>query len=639
MTRSHFISTFRNNLNKISVPAFSLHCHPLFILFPIALVYLSPNLFMPVINGDEAQQADYLQRIVNGELPYRDFLDIYGPLNWLLPAAAYKLAGNQWIGVRVWMLFIQLVILFFAFKLTAILSNRFYSICVFLIVMIFLGIPVCLNYSPYAHMHVYPLTLMVLYLLLKPQYLQLNRCLVAGGLTGIAVFLKISSGLFLLLAGLYICFYFSCHNHKDSNIDGIEKNQRALYLYWCKISVAVLYIIVFTVFIAPNYERQYFWHLTFPLLVCILFTLSFETGRLYSHASAAYWQNGVFQIKQCLSFGLGSLGMVAILMMLFAPSGTTESMLTFFPKILTETDYALKFPPLWMDEVYSIHYILNNYFWLQLPWIVTGLFGVAYICVLWQKMAPHADAFHLNHWKNRILIKSVGLFMAASLGQHVIYPTPDLGHLLQNIIPWIVALGASIYYLEQILFVLYPSRLVFQIVFIVFLGIWATPLVHYSLFEVGYPLYHVFEIPQLERIDHLAGYKKKQSHYIPHNAYEEIIGTARFIRSNAKKEDQILNISDVKAINFYSGKRLYGGRDSFLFYLIPHGRLTHEALMRLASPETLEKLFHHPPRFIIDNEFRGGTKTKMILPEIKIMLENQYRRIFGIGHTIVYERR
>ena len=142
----------------------------------------------------------------------------------------------------------------------------------------------------------------------------------AGGLTGIAVSLKISSGLFLLLSGLYICFYISCHDQRKSNARKINENHWAPYLYGCKILVMGLYLVVFTVFIAPNYERQYFWHLTFPLSIGILFTIFFETRRLYSHAAAAYWENGVLQVKRSLCFGLGSLGVVAALLILLRPA-------------------------------------------------------------------------------------------------------------------------------------------------------------------------------------------------------------------------------------------------------------------------------------------------------------------------------
>jgi len=255
------------------IPAPSL----VFLILP-ALFYLSQNLYTPVTSMDEAQQWDYLSRILHGKLPFRDFLDIYGPLNWIPPAVSYLLAGNQWFGVRLWMLLIQLLILGMVYRVVLLFGSRFHASSTFILGLIFVGFHTTQNYTPYAFMHGFPLTLGVLWILAGKNRPKTGGLLLAGLLTGTAIYLKISSGLFLWLGGLFVLF-FSQYREKSFPISEASSEKIPLLLFMGKFILAAVYLAVFTSYILPHYERQYFWHLIWPLALGITIMLWMETKR------------------------------------------------------------------------------------------------------------------------------------------------------------------------------------------------------------------------------------------------------------------------------------------------------------------------------------------------------------------------
>lgn len=573
--------------------------NPLVILIPVAILYLSQHLYSPVTSMDEAQQADYLQRIISGRLPYRDFIDIYGPLNWFPPAAAYKIFGEKWFGVRVWMLFIQMTILFLIFKITMLVADQYYAVWSFMVALLFLGIPMPLNYTPYACMQSYPFILAVIWLILKQKFRIETKALIYAGIcTGIVIFLKISTGLFLCLSVLLIYFF----NNMPLKIPQ-KTNPSVLMpkvLFASKFIVLACYFFVFTSYIVPHYEKQYFWHLTLPLLFGIFILSYLEIIKFTTTPKSCYLRNDLERIKTCCIFGCASLLTIVFFMGLFFPLGITGPMLTILPQILKEINYSLPFSPLGSVAKTKVEMLLMEGWWLQLPWTATFLFLLILISYfLRQKKA----------WTTKELFKCTTIWIVTILCHYVIYPTADLGHLTQNTILWILFFCTGISFLEDFAIAV-NYRFWFRAITTLLLLCWIVPL-----FNTGSYL-----------LD------KKNSNY-----YQNLVAIGNFIRANSTPQDQCFILSKDKLIHFYSGKELYGTRDTFLFYLIPHGRLSRKSFMNL-SPARLQKLIHAPPKFIIDHDFNGGSITKKIFPEIKTLIANHYQKVFRKAQIIVYAR-
>jgi len=615
--------------------------NPLIILLPLALLYLSQNLYLPVTSMDEAQQADYLQRIVDGRLPYIDFLDIYGPINWLPPAAAYKLFGEKWFGVRVWMLFIQVLILFLGYKITKFTTDKFYAICFFIICLFFLGVPITQNYTPYAYMQMYPLMFGVIFLILK-QKNQTKLLLFAGILTGTTIFLKISSGLFLWLSVLLICFFNVIPQSNKDVKPALNSIFFAKLLFFAKYIVAVCYLFVFTVYIIPHYEKQYFWHLTFPLLIGIFALLYMENRRYIKSPVYCYIKDDLRRIKNCIIFGLSTVLTVMFFMILFFPSGITGDMIDIFPKILKEINYFLSFAPLGILPMTAMETVLTNGCWMQLPWIATFLFLLIFFSFLlsneniFQKKNIQSIRFikSIQSWKSRDFFKCIIIWIVAVLCHYVIYPTADQGHLIQSTILWILFFCTGISFFERFA-INVRWRFFFRILTASLLICWIIPLFNFGTF-IGFDLLkkNIF-IPDLEASSYLLKYHDKQNSY---SHYKKLVEIGQFIRNNSKIEDECFILSKDKLINFYAGKELYGSKDSFLFYLIPHGRLSRKSFINLSDSKTLKKLLNDSPKFIIDHNFNGGDVTKKVFPELRNLIANRYEKVFFKSQIIVYKR-
>ena len=605
--------------------------NPLIILIPIALLYLSQNLYLPVTSMDEAQQADYLQRIISGKLPYRDFLDIYGPINWLPPAMAYKLFGGKWFGVRVWMLFIQIVILFLGFKITKLIADKFYAIWFFIVCLLFLGAPISQNYTPYAYMQSYPLTFGVVLLMFQQKFqINLKILFSIGVLMGTAIFLKISSGLFLLLSVLLISFF----NIAPSGINNInpilKKSFTRKLLFVTKFIVVACYIFVFTFYIIPNYEKQYFWHLTLPTLIGIAVLLYMEIIK-YITLPYSYVKNDLRRIKTCFIVGLSTFVTVILFMILFFPFNITGAMLNTFPKILSNINYSIKFSPLGKLAITEMESILTTGLWMQLPWISTFLFILILISFYLNK---DDLTFKKNvSWKTRELFQCVSLWIITVLSHYVIYPTADQGHLIQSSLFWILFFCTGISFFERFA-ISVNLKSMFRVIISLLLIFWITPLLNINS-HISMDLYkNNIIVPELEAGSYLLKYHYKEESY---EYYKKLVQIGVFIRENSEQSDECFILSKDKLINFYAGKELYGSRDSFLFYLIPHGRLSRKNFINLSEPKTLNKLLNNPPKFIVDHDFNGGNVTKKIFPELNNLIASHYRKVFCKAQIVVYK--
>lgn len=206
------------------------------VLFFCSIFYLGQNIWMPISSSDEAQQADYLRAILHGQWPFRDFIDIYGPIHWFLPAWIFRLAGEQWWGVRLGMVGLQLMILFLSYRLVRRYFSEFQAGMVWILQTIILGMPWNLHYTPYAFMSVYVLTLLIMGVFLRQKSIfgaspDLKNSLIAGSLTGITLLIKFNAGLFLMTAGLVVCGFmgsplFSGTPNSPSAQINLRKNRK-----------------------------------------------------------------------------------------------------------------------------------------------------------------------------------------------------------------------------------------------------------------------------------------------------------------------------------------------------------------------------------------------------------------------------
>jgi hypothetical protein len=615
-----------------------LHFYPLFYLLPMALCYLSGNLYAPMLLIDEAQQADYVSRVVSGSFPYRDFLDIYGPLNWFPPAFFYRLFGEAWFGVRLFMVLVILGILVFVYEIVRHAGSRFYAIWSFLLCLVFLGTPLNIHMTPYAFMQLYPLILgTIFFLSVRRKKQRAGSLMAAGLLSGAALFFKISSGLFLFLAGLLLCF---CHQgdmpvYGACSHEGARKSIISRCVIGSKWMALSLYFLVFTSYIFPHYEKQYFFHLTLPTLLAFGLLAAMEQGRFSLLPNETYLEKEIYRIRHFALFLLAGLITAFLLYLLFLPSGISQAMIATLPDILKEAEYFMPFAPLFSMPDSPVLAILVKGGWFMLSWAGSLLFGVILFVFLINREAGGGGTNLFATRQAQDLMRWVGIFLVAALSHYVIYPTPDTGHLIQSLILWILVMGMGLFLLEDFLrFSGRKKSLYRAAVVLVSIG-WCAPLVTAMIPAAKAAFPRAGEIAPLSEGEYVLEMLQSIDDQEYHRHLAEI---AAFIKKRLHPEDEIFTLSGEKQINLYAGRPLYGGRDAFLVYLVSHDRLSRKSFDRLALPQTVENLKTHPPRFIVNHDYNGGQATRAVFPEIDRLLSSRYKKVFTRKQIIVYER-
>src|SRR5437867_5153992 len=69
-------------------------------VFVITVLYLTPFLRFTVFNADEGITLQGAQRILNGQIPYRDFFAFYTPGSYYWDALLMRIFGSSFVVMR-----------------------------------------------------------------------------------------------------------------------------------------------------------------------------------------------------------------------------------------------------------------------------------------------------------------------------------------------------------------------------------------------------------------------------------------------------------------------------------------------------------------------------------------------------------
>ena len=102
----------------------------LVLFFGLCLLYLSATLDCGLSLNDEGLVLCGAERVLDGDVPYRDFWSIYPPGQFYVAAAVFKTFGKSVIAVRYLSLFMQFALVLTAYLLARRLVGRILSLCV-----------------------------------------------------------------------------------------------------------------------------------------------------------------------------------------------------------------------------------------------------------------------------------------------------------------------------------------------------------------------------------------------------------------------------------------------------------------------------------------------------------------------------
>lgn len=183
------------------------------ILFLSTFLYLLDPIFRDVNIFDEALQIYGAMRVLNGDIPYRDFWAIYSPGQFYVLAALFKLFGPSLIVERIWDTLIRSLLALTVYLLSTRVVSRRLAALPWLVTTIWLSY--CTIYS-YPAFPAFLFCLISIYLVFSYISEVINfqkrdtRWLIAAGITaGIAAVFRHDFGFYIFTTEIIIISIFS----------------------------------------------------------------------------------------------------------------------------------------------------------------------------------------------------------------------------------------------------------------------------------------------------------------------------------------------------------------------------------------------------------------------------------------------
>ena len=565
-----------------------------------AAVYLARFMAIAPWDPDAGLLLGYVDQVAHGERAYFDFLDAYGPLAWPLPAHFYGAFGDRVLGVRVLILLLKLGSVFLGFQLVRRLAGGFHALLAALWMTILLGMPWPYLQMPYSFHQALPLLLLTwLLLLVRPIPRAGWNVFAAGVTTLLVVWLKLNTGLFLLAAGLLYGFGWSVARASPGRDgDGRDRWQRS---FGAAQGLGLVgYALVFGTFLAKHVDRYFLVYLALPLGLALWAAAArVAESRRAGEPIAAPLRAGSLLLASFVGlsavFGLGYFGV-----------GSVLDYVREQARLLSSLSYAVPLPALGAP---GTRVGFNEWYWLQLPWLVTASYVAWWLAA--GRRAPLATRSALH-----------GLFAFVALGSFVLYPRADEPHVLQAIVPAVPALFVYLAHLETAV----PTA-------------WRIPLRGVlAVLAVAYGSTLIFgpDAGALEpRGWSQASMKPIRYQPDPHlrsavapetlrRMDEAVDRAARHLDSISEDGSVVWNLTRHELLNFLSHTRPAGGRYKYVFYLAKTrliGRAAFEALV----PEALRLgLLANPPGVVVTG-VSGKPILMDVMPELEPLLATRYR--------------
>jgi hypothetical protein len=299
--------------------------------------------------------------------------------------------------------------------------------------------------------------------------------------------------------------------------------------------------------------------------------------------------------------------------------------------IITTIQYRREFPALGKPILYLG---LNEYYWLQLPWLLTALYGV------WLALQRHFGARSYGRaWPDKRREVSA-VFLLATLHAFVLYPRSDDMHLFQALLMTVPALFVVLAQLDGFLRQWRPGLGVhFREGVLVLCALYASTIFVQPTLDVFHTQPGDYANARLELLDYR---KAREDHLMPSPSRLSdrewdimLDSTARYVDSITEENEPILVLSDQRLVHGASGTTSVGGRHAFYFYLVSTGLLDREGFDKIVPPEVIQNILDNPPRVIVTFDERNPMMRAF--PELRRLRDQRYVHTKLFRYMRVYE--
>jgi hypothetical protein len=588
--------------------------------------YLVQHSRMAPNHTDGGLILTYVDDISNGLLPHRDFIDAYGILNWPAVVTFYLMAGQKVWGIRLWMLVLKLIIVVVSFKVVRRLAGTFYAVMAALWMTLLYGMAWQSLQTAYGFNNVIPFVFGSWYFLLSGPFSSRKNMVIAGLLTGVAVWTKVNAGLFILAGGLFHCFYWLPVPEGETSRPAPR---------WLTVLLRVgqyaglfLYVAIFYGYVKQYFDVWYLAYLVGPLLLFVFMTAQ-RIGREPLDQLPTMHRITTWAIYGGVTLGF-VLGLLVIATGGFAGAARY---IADQADILVYLDYMLPFSPLGVpDEFVGF----NDNYWLQLPWLFTLVFiAWTQVGAAGRAQAAYGKDYEVEH------SRGMGLFVLTTLYQFSMYSRADETHVFQAMVVIPPALFTLLSQIERMIVVLpgVASRAYRWAV--------GTAAVLWGSTIAIVPGLSVFDLstgerkhPKLEylRFRELVNpYVRDFSPDLSDHEWDRVVDVAaEYIDERVPDGEPILVLDANRLIHVLSNTRPVGGRYHFYFYLLSTKLFKRPGFDKAVPAHILQDILDDPPRIAVGAIERVPPIARAF-PEIRKMVTEKYRIVRRFRHILIYE--
>lgn len=572
---------------------------------------LAPN------DADGALLLEYIRMMAQGARPFFDFIDAYGPVTWVLPVSFFLLAGKHELGVRLFLVILKVFIVLLTYETVKRQASRFYGFLAAGVMAALWGQPWQYLQTPYAaHTSFFLMICAWFFLISEPLKKREGNLFFAALFTALTFWTKLNSGMFLLAGGLFYCFYWL-----PPMVSGLYPSFRkgASLIMGIQISGLLAYGALFHLYIADYFNKLYFFYLSLPILLLLcrtLWKILSEKGApcLFFSSLRSWFIYLSMTIAMALAMQLGYFGWAGGIEYWREISG-----------ILSRLDYMSPFPPLGMPGLYDGY---NEYYWMQLPWLVTAVFSM---WLLFRKRLPFQRLYR-KKW-GAVQSRVIGVWLLFVFSSFAIYSRSDETHLFQAVTPAIPVLFVLLHQMEAAwTFNRIGHRLPLRLIILGLTGLYLST---------------IFSMPSLSFLDapvgewnteYLNGIRMTaKNRYIVY--MEDVLANdlSKYVDQITEDWSPVLVLNENQMINYNSKTVPVGGRYQYLFYMLRSDLIDRKAFDELTPDHVLRDLLENPPAVIVNSQ--GRTNLLKHIPEFETLLETRYQKTRSFGYLFVYERK
>lgn len=523
---------------------------------------------------------DYVHRVSQGQRLYFDFFDYYGPFTWLPYAFVYRLAGETVIGVRAFLVALKLISVLLAYGLIRRLGRPLFAALGALVLTALLGQPWSYLQVPYASHLTFPLLLALLWLLLPAGERGATwRMAFAGLVTASMLWTKVNTGAYALVGTL---IYLACWAPVPS--PAAERTRRDTIFDFVRLAFLLFIGAGFQAFVHEHLDPMFFSYLLLPLVLVLLAS----AWRIREERRSG--RSGLARVRLVAVYASAALVLwIAVLFAYFGRAGFDY--LAEQARVLGRLQNYIPVPPLGVRA----QYVFNEYFWSQLPWLVSAL-GLSWVAL--RKRAHTAGNRELEIADARIAC----LVAVQTLHGFVLYASGDESHLIQIVLPAAVVLFALIAIFERsgALNILRkaPDRAIFAAV---------TLLAVSSIVSVPSPIcYSVADDWWSPRLRYLRYHAAIDDRFaeppvgVPYHDWDQQVDeAAQHIAALTQGEDEVLVFGGCQLLIYASHSKAGGGKYSHLLYLLRNRLIDRRSFLDLLPDPGVDELLLNPPRLVV----------------------------------------